>query len=120
MKKILSILILVLSLTACGSMPQTDYQYTIDYTIGDASYTYQDIISLRYDYVPVYVLKNNSNEHSIVVRGMSGGSAYMFVDIVYEGGIPCTVNNFEYKPLRTYRVSIWDGSELKRALWKEK
>ena len=114
MKKILPILILALALTACGSMPCTDYQYTINYTIGDTPYTYQNTISLNGDYIPVYALRNDGREHSIVVRGMTGGSAYIFADIVYEGGIPCTVNNFEYKPLRTYRVSRWDGRELKR------
>ena len=114
MKKILLTLISVLALTACGSMPQTDYRYTIGYTIGDTEYTYENTISLPGDYVPVYVLKNDGREHSIIVRGADAASTYLFVDIVYEGGIPCAVNSFDYKPLRTYRVSRWDGRELKR------
>ena len=112
MKKILSILILALALTACGSMPQTDYQYTIDYTIGDASYTYQNIISLRYDSVPVYILKNNSHEHSIIVKGEV--ESVHFMQVLYKGRIPCTVKSFDYKPVRVYRVSRWDGEEIKR------
>lgn len=111
MKKILSILILVLALTACESMPQTDYQYTIDYTIGDASYTYQNIISLRYDSVPVYILKNNSSERSIIVKGEVESDH--FRQVVYKGRIPCTVKSFDYKPVRVYKVSRWDGSEIK-------
>lgn len=111
MKKILSILILAFALTACGSMPQTDYQYTIDYTIGDASYAYQNIISLRYDSVPVYILKNNSSEHSIIVKGEV--ESVHFMQVLYKGRIPCTVKSFDYKPVRVYRVSRWDGSEIK-------
>ena len=114
MKKILSILISVLALAACGSMPQTDYRYTIGYTIGDAEYTYENTISLPGDYVPIYVLKNDSREHSIIVRGVDAGVTYLFVDIVYEGGIPCSVNSFDYTPIRTYRVSRLDGKELKK------
>ncbi len=114
MKKILLTLISVLALTACGSMPCTDYQYTINYTIGDTPYTYQNTISLNGGYIPVYALRNDSREHSIVVRGVYGGSAYMFADIVYEGGIPCAVSSFDYKPLRTYRVSRWDGREVNK------
>ena len=114
MKKILLTLISVLALTACGSMPQTDYQYTIDYSIGEAAYTYQGTISLPGDYVPVYVIRNDSSEHSIAVRGMDGGVVYVFGEVIYKGSIPCAVSGYDYKPLRTYRVSRWSGRELKR------
>ena len=112
MKKIL-LIIAIIAATSCGKMGRTDYEYTVRYDIGGLEYVHTGVIEAPEGFVPTYMA---SGEEIIVMTtgtgGMYGRENYGF-DRVYSGKEHCSVVRFDYKPVRTYKVSKFSGKEVK-------
>ena len=108
MKKLLILLGLLICVWSCTN-DYTVYDYTITYTIeGGSPITEQHRIELPSRFTPAYVLGNGS----LTVIGSYGMSSGTYTTI-YKGSLTVKVLNFEYKKVRDYKASGWDGHEIK-------
>ena len=107
MKKIIVLFVSILCLCSC-TMEKTVYEYTISYTIEGTSFTETHTIDMPAVYVPSYRLGNGA----LQIIGSCGMSS-MTHTTIYKGSLNVKVTNFDYKVIRTYKASKWDGHELK-------
>ena len=112
MKKIL-LIIAIIAATSCGKMGRTDYEYTMHYDIGGLEYVHKGVIEAPDGYVPTYMA--SADEIIVMTTGTGGryGRQNFSFDLVYSGKEHCSVVKFDYKPVRTYKVSKFNGKEVK-------
>ena len=108
MKKLLILLVSFLCIYSCTPTDQTVYEYTITYTITGTEITEVHRVSMPSHFVPSYRLDQNS----LKIIGSYGQSSMSYATI-YKGSLNVKVINFDYKPIRTYKASWWDGHEIK-------
>lgn len=113
-KLIISIIIAIFAFTSCSPMSCSDYEYTLSYTLdsGAEQLTATKIgtIECRGHMVPYYILDISDEWNKLAVYGTPSGLIY---DDIYKGDFNITVNSFEYKKIRDYKRSIWNGKEIK-------
>jgi hypothetical protein len=108
MKKLLLLLGLLLCISSCAPIDQTVYEYTITYTIAGTEITEVHSIDMPSNFVPSYRLDQNS----LKIIGSYGTSSMPYTTI-YKGSLTVKVTNFEYKVVRNYKASGWNGHEIK-------
>lgn len=64
-------------------------------------------------YVPAYVLYEDNGETELYVLGVSGRLSYPDYHIVYKGTLDVKVVSFDFYKVREYKVSEFDGHEVK-------
>lgn len=109
MKQVLILLGLILCMCSCTYM-NTVYEYTITYTIEDNVITEVHRIDMPSVYVPAYRLDKNS----LQIVGLDKCSNILSYTTIYKGSLNVKVINFDYKVIRTYEASSWDGHEIKK------
>lgn len=107
MKKLLILLVSFLCIYSCTT-DATVYEYTITYTIAGTEITEVHSIHMPSNFVPSYRLDQNS----LKIIGSYGQSSMTYTTI-YKGSLNVKVINFEYKIIRNYKASWWDGHEIK-------
>lgn len=97
-------------LSSCGTQIEKEYKVTIEYRINN-SYNVSETfpIYLEKSYTPAY----SYNGYRLAVYGICGGMISYDYIIVYQGGLPIKVLNFDYRVVRTYKASKFDGHEVK-------
>lgn len=110
MKKLLILLVSFLCIYSCTTCTTntTVYEYTITYTIAGTEITEVHSIHMPSNFVPSYRLDQNS----LKIIGSYGTSSMPYTTI-YKGSLNVKVINFEYKTIRNYKASFWDGHEIK-------
>lgn len=97
---------------SCGPRKTIEYQCEITYLIDDQTmYTDTVSISASEGYVPTYV----QGKGEIFVDIYPEGTPWTR-KVIYVGTKEAKVMSFNYKPVRTYYRSSWDGREVK---WKK-
>lgn len=109
MKKLLLLFSLILCIYSCTPIDQTVYEYTITYTIAGTEITEVHSIDMPSQFVPSYRLDQNS----LKIIGSYGTSSMPYTTI-YKGSLNIKVINFDYKTIRNYKASCWDGHEIKK------
>ena len=112
MKKFLLIILFGILAMSC-TLNRTMYGYTITYEIDGVQYTDTDSLECSEGYVPMYVQGKHSISINQADQRTGRGSGYFYTP-VYEGPKNCKVNDFDFWPIRTYKVSQIDGHEIKR------
>jgi hypothetical protein len=108
MKKLLLLLGLLLCISSCTPIDETVYEYTISYTIEGKQITETHRLNMPSTYVPSYRLDQNS----LKIIGTYGISSLTYTTI-YQGSLNVKVTDFDYKTIRTFKASKWDGHEIK-------
>lgn len=108
MKKLLILLVSFLCIYSCAPINQTVYEYTITYTIAGTEITEVHRTDMPSQFVPSYRLDQNS----LKIIGSYGTSSMPYTTI-YKGSLNVKVINFDYKTIRNYKASWWDGHEIK-------
>ena len=108
MKKLLLLLGLLLCMCSCAPFYKTVYEYTISYTIEGKQITETHRVDMPSSYVPSYRLDQNS----LKIIG-SYGTTSMPYTTIYQGSLNVKVTDFDYKTIRTFKASKWDGHEIK-------
>lgn len=110
MKKILFLLCLILCLVSCGPLGRCDYKSTITYKLDGVSHTESILMEDIQEYsVPSYSCSPKGLQIIAV-----NGPYITYRKTIYTGNLPIEVEKFEYKTLRTYKVSAWSGKEIKK------
>lgn len=109
MKKLLILLVSFLCIYSCTPINKTVYEYTITYTIAGTEITEVHRIDMPSIFVPSYRLDQNS----LKIIGSYGTSSMPYTTI-YQGSLNVKVINFDYKTIRNYKASGWDGHEIKK------
>ncbi len=111
MKKFLLIALFGILAMSCAT-DRTVYGFSIEYEIDGVRYTDTGTIECFEGCVPVYI----QGKGSIVVnQATQYGRAEVFRYIsVYNGLKDCKVTNFEYWPVRTYKLGKISGREIKK------
>lgn len=107
MKKLIVLFCLLLYLCSC-TMDKTVYECNISYTINGNPVTETFQLNMASSYVPSYRL----DQKSLTIIGSSGSSSLTYKTI-YRGSLDVKVTEFDYKIVRSYKASKWDGHELK-------
>ena len=108
MKKLLILLVSFLCIYSCTPVNKTVYEYTITYTIAGTQITEVHSIDMSSNFVPSYRLDQNS----LKIIGTYGISSMTYTTI-YKGSLNVKVTDFDYKTIRTFKASKWDGHEIK-------
>lgn len=85
------------------------YECNISYTINSSPVTETFQLDMSSSCVPSYRL----DQKSLTIIGSSGSSSLIYKTI-YCGSLDVKVKEFDYKIVRSYKASKWDGHELKR------
>jgi len=113
MKKIILLVGILFSLVACNPYMRSEYVIDIGYTIDGGDAKIERIESIEMDmptsYTPIY----SYDGQTLMVFGRQPGSESFERHVVYSGTLPIKVSSFEWKRVKTYRASRWDGHELK-------
>ena len=97
MKRLLLLFGLILCMcSSCSPLTKHEYECTITYTIENTTYTGTINMSAPDGYTPVYICKKGE-----LLIGAAPETQYV------------SVQYFDYKTIRTYKVSRFDGRELK-------
>jgi hypothetical protein len=113
MKKFISLIAALFCMFSC-TQTECEYRITIVYTLnGDMRMSDTVIMQMPEGYVPVYILRNDSGETNLTVRGVDGGYMSFQRHVVYQGSLNVNVVSFDYYETREYKVSSIDGHELK-------
>ena len=102
------IIVSFLYIYSCTPINTTVYEYTITYTIAGTEITEVHSVDMPSNFVPSYRLDQNS----LKIIGSYGTSSMPYTTI-YKGSLTVKVTNFEYKVVRNYKASGWDGHEIK-------
>lgn len=86
----------------------TVYECNISYTINGNPVTETFQLDMASSRVPSYRL----DQKSLTIIGASGNSSLTYKTI-YRGSLYVKVTEFDYKIVRSYKASKWDGHELK-------
>lgn len=109
MKKFLLLFGLIACFCACGPLDRCEYLCTIDYSIDGIPHT-EDVTLHTGDLcIPAYICGNQELKITAVPT-----SYWHDGYIVYKGSLPITVERFNYKLVREYKVSSLSGKEIKK------
>ena len=64
--------------------------------------------------VPSYVLRRDDGETELYVHAINGRMSSTHSHVVYKGPLNVKVVSFDYYKIREYKVSTFDGHELKQ------
>lgn len=87
----------------------TVYECNISYTINGNPVTETFQLDMSSSCVPSYRL----DQKSLTIIGSSGSSSSLTYKTIYRGSLDVKVKEFDYKIVRSYKGSQWDGHELK-------
>lgn len=108
MKKLLILFSILLCMCSCIPIDESVYEYTISYTIEGKQITETHRLNMPSIYVPSYRLDQNT----LKIIGSYGTSSRSYTTI-YQGSLNVKVTDFNYKEIRTFKASKWDGHEIK-------
>lgn len=109
MKKLIILLGLILCVCGCScSMDECEYKCTITYELDGIEHTESYTLHTSPKCYPTYVYTGDELDIITVPYSMFA------VKTVYKGTLKVNVVSFDYKNVRQYKVSRWDGHELKR------
>ncbi len=113
MKKIILLVGILFGLVACNPYMRSEYVISIEYTIDGGDSKIERVESIKMDmptsYTPIY----SYDGQTLMVLGRQPGYESFERHIVYSGSLPIKVSSFDWKRVKTYRASRWDGHELK-------
>ncbi len=113
MKKIILLIGILFSLVACNPYLRSEYVIDIGYTIDGGNSKIEKIESIKMDmptsYAPIY----SYDGQTLMIYGRKPGYESFERHVVYSGTLPVKVSSFEWKRVKTYRVSRLDGHEIK-------
>ena len=96
------------SMLSCSPINRCEYLCTITYSIDGISHTEEVKLITGDNCTPAYV----HGRDMITVTAIPS-SYYHEGYIIYQGSLPVRVENFEYKLIRKFKVSSFNGRELK-------
>lgn len=100
---------------SCGNVDRVEYECTITYTLGGCSFTETHKADMPVEYIPGYSCgKNRDGENKIRLIGSGRGDYQIYYTDIYKGIQPVSVESFNYKIIRTYKASRWNGHEIKK------
>ena len=113
MKRLFLIIATLFCLSSCTAI-DNDYQATIVYPINGGEVVTETIdIRLPDGYTPNYIYQEEDGDKKLYIRGVSGSYYSPTRQIVYRGRLDVEVMSFNYKLIRSYKVSQFDGHEIK-------
>lgn len=113
MKRLFLIIATLFCLSSCTAI-DNDYQATIVYSINGGEVVTETIdIRLPDGYTPNYIYQEEDGDKNLYIRGVSGSYFSPTRQIVYRGRLDVEVMSFNYKLIRSYKVSQFDGHEIK-------
>lgn len=113
MKRLLLIIATLFCLCSCTET-DNDYQATIVYSINGGEAVTETIdIRLPDGYTPNYIYQEEYGDKNLYIRGVSGSYFSPTRQTVYRGRLKIDVISFDYKLIRSYKVSQFDGHEIK-------
>ena len=114
MKKFILLIGLLLCICSC-TRTECEYRVTTVYTLnGDLKMSDTVTMKMPDHYVPAYVLyKDYYGETELYVLGVSGRLSSPHCHVVYKGSLNVKVVSFDFYKVREYKVSEFDGHELK-------
>ena len=113
MKRLFLIIATLFCLSSCTEI-DNDYQATIVYSINGGEVVTETIdIRLPDGYTPNYIYQEEDGDKNLYIRGVSGSYLSPTRQIVYSGRLDVEVMSFNYKLIRSYKVSQFDGHEIK-------
>ena len=114
MKKLILLFAILLCSYSCGTQDETTYEFTITYTIGGNSFTEMFSENLPSTYTPNYSTEKDIRGKTLLkVVGLKGYNVYP-IQLVYSGRQEVKVVDFQYKAVRYFKASRFDGHEVKR------
>ncbi len=114
MKKVFLIIAALFCICSCTEIDK-DYQATIVYSIngGEPITETIDILRLPDGYTPNYVYQEEDGDKKLYIRGVCGSSFSPSFVTIYTGRLDVHVMSFNCKLIRSYKVSQFDGHEIK-------
>lgn len=113
MKRLFLIIATLFCLSSCTAI-DNDYQATIVYSINGGEAVTETIdIRLPDGYTPNYICQEEDGNKNLYIRGVHGSYFSPTRQIVYSGRLDVEVMSFNYKLIRSYKVSQFDGHEIK-------
>jgi len=113
MKKVFLIIATLFCICSCTTI-DNDYQATIVYSINGGEAVTETIdIRLPDGYTPNYIYQEEDGDKNLYIRGVCGSYLSLTRQIVYSGRLKIDVISFNYKLIRSYKASKFDGHEIK-------
>ncbi len=113
MKKIVLLVSILFCICSCEPYTSNSYEITISYYIdGNGPKTEVVIMDCPESYKPAYLYDGET----LRIFGISGESIYVHQKdqkIIYQGSLSIEVESFDYKLIRAYKTSQWNGREIK-------
>lgn len=106
---VITAIFLLICTPSCTPLDRSEYRCTITYTLDGAQHSTTVVTSFPSDYVPAY----SCGGGKIKLVGVGPGEYQWYVQDIYVGNLPASVQKFDYTLIRTYKASRWDGHELK-------
>ena len=114
MKKIILLVGILFGLVSCNPYMRSEYAISIEYTIDGGDSRIEKVENIKMDMptscTPIY----SYDGQTLMVFGRQPGHESFKRHVVYSGALPVKVSSFDWKRVKTYRASRWDGHELKR------
>ena len=108
MKKLLLLISILFCFCACTSI-ENEYEVTIVYTIDGAMKTETRLLHVPERYTPAY----SYDGINLDVFALHGRITSFDCDRIYSGALDIKIISFDYELKRSYKVSRWDGHEIK-------
>jgi hypothetical protein len=113
MKKVFLIIATLFCICSCTAI-SNDYQATIVYSINGGEEITETIdIRLPDAYTPNYICQEKNGVKDLYIRGVSGSYFSPWFVTIYTGRRDVEVISFNYKLMRSYEVSLFNGHEIK-------
>ena len=113
MKRLFLIIATLFCVCSCTKICN-DYQTTIVYSINGGEAVTETIdIRLSDGFTPNYIFQEEDGDKKLYIRGVCGSVFSSNRKIVYSGRLKIDVISFDYKLIRSYKVSQFDGHEIK-------
>ena len=114
MEKFILFIGLLLCMYSCTDI-ECEYRVTTVYTLnGDLKISDTVTMKIPNHCVPAYVLRRDDGETELYVQGVDGRMSSPHSHVVYKGPLNVKVVSFDYYKIREYKVSTFDGHELKQ------
>lgn len=113
MKRLFLIITTLFCLCSCTAI-DNEYLATIVYSINGGEAVTETIdIRLPDGYTPNYICQEKDGIKKLYIRGIDGSYFSPGLVTIYTGRLDAHVMSFNYKFIRSYKVSQFDGHEIK-------
>ena len=108
MKKLFLFISILFCFCSCSTI-ENEYEITIIYTIDGVEKTETRLLHVPEKYTPAY----SYDGIELDVFALHGRFTSFDCHRIYSGALDIKVISFDYELKRSYKVSTWDGHELK-------